>query len=90
MAGKPWHRGPWFKVRKVILARDRHTCQIKADGCTHKATHVDHIVSPIEGGPWWDEQNLRAACANCNLTRPNPALKVRPQNRRNVAPSKQW
>lgn len=67
---QPWHRWPWPKHRAEILHRDSYRCQIQAPGCTTHATHVDHIISPIDGGAWFDHRNLRAACAHCNLTRP--------------------
>lgn len=72
---KPWHRWP-KGLREHILARDSRWCrklgawvphcQIRGPGCTHRATHVDHVVSPLEGGSWFDPPNLRAACASCN------------------------
>lgn len=61
--------GKWPKVRLAVLARDGYLCQIKGPGCTTKATCVDHIVPPEDGGSWWDQSNLRAACFQCNNAR---------------------
>lgn len=59
----------WKKVRREILDRDGHTCQIRGRECTVEARHVDHIVPVHLGGSWYDHGNLRASCANCNLKR---------------------
>lgn len=56
----------WQKVRLLVLHRDRHLCQMRLDGCTVKATTVDHIVELMHGGPRLDPSNLRAACKHCN------------------------
>lgn len=66
---KPAYTGPWQTIRKKILERDAHLCQIAAPGCTGRATQVDHIVPVAKGGSWWDTSNLRAACARCNVAR---------------------
>ena len=65
----PAYRGPWATVRKQILARDAHTCQIRGPRCTTQANTVDHIIPVNSGGAWWDPDNLRATCRNCNLDR---------------------
>jgi hypothetical protein len=65
----PAYRGPWQTIRKQILTRDNHTCQIRGRRCTTTATHVDHIIPITAGGPWWDPDNLRASCPNCNIDR---------------------
>lgn len=69
MSRHPAYRGPWQTVRKRILERDNHTCQIRGPKCTTTATHVDHIIPTLKGGAWYDPDNLRAACKNCNLGR---------------------
>lgn len=65
----PAYRGAWPRVRKTILERDAHLCQIRSPKCTGHATHVDHIIPTTQGGAWWDPDNLRAACATCNYSR---------------------
>jgi len=66
---RPEYRGAWPRVRRAILERDGHLCQIRSPKCTGHATHVDHIIPTTQGGAWWDPTNLRAACQNCNLGR---------------------
>jgi hypothetical protein len=66
---RPEYRGAWPRIRRAILQRDNHLCQIGGRRCTIHATHVDHIIPVTQGGPWWDETNLRASCQNCNLGR---------------------
>jgi 5-methylcytosine-specific restriction endonuclease McrA len=62
-------RGNAFEpTRQRILTRDGHRCQIRLPGCTTHAEHVDHIVLLADGGDDSDD-NLRAACAWCNLRR---------------------
>ena len=55
----------WAKVRRRVLARDRHTCQL----CGSPATEVDHITPVAAGGAWYELSNLRAVCAPCNQAR---------------------
>jgi len=69
MARKPEYAGAWRRIRKQILERDNHTCQIQNTGCTTHATEVDHIIPTSQGGAWWDTNNLRASCRKCNNTR---------------------
>lgn len=59
----------WRKVRLVVLARDAGVCQIRSAKCTITATEVDHVISPLDGGAWYDTDNLRAACGPCNSSR---------------------
>jgi 5-methylcytosine-specific restriction endonuclease McrA len=84
----------WQTVRRTILERDRHTCQINGPGCRGKATQVDHIAPLSEGGARLDATNLRAACSTCNAGRQNrrnaqlaAALEHQPAN---AAPSRVW
>ena len=56
----------WDKLRKVILQRDRHLCQLcKAEGRVRAGTHVDHILAKANGGTD-DPANLRVVCASCH------------------------
>lgn len=64
---QPQYSGPWKRVRRVVLERDGHRCQIAGPNCTGHADQVDHIT-PVElGGAWFDLDNLRAACRRCNV-----------------------
>ena len=65
----PAYRGSWPRVRKAILERDGHQCQIRTNKCTGLATHVDHIIPINQGGQWWEPTNLRASCQTCNYSR---------------------
>jgi len=66
---KSEYSGPWKKVRLGVLERDGYLCQIRGPKCTINANHVDHIIPASQGGAWFDTDNLRAACAKCNLGR---------------------
>ena len=78
----------WRNARAAVLERDGWLCQIRAPGCTIRAEHVDHIVPRRLGGAGYDARNLRAACAKCNLGRPDP--KFRQVERPAVTPSREW
>ena len=58
----------WRTTRARVLQRDGHLCQIGGPHCTVDATHVDHVIPRSHGGGD-TESNLRAACAECNLSR---------------------
>ena len=68
MADHPYG-GPWPRIRRMILERDRHACKINGPRCKGAATTVDHIISWQSGGAWYDPDNLRAACTTCNYGR---------------------
>jgi 5-methylcytosine-specific restriction protein A len=57
----------WDKLRKRILARDKHLCQpcLRASRVT-PASQVDHITPKAKGGTD-DEGNLEAICAECHM-----------------------
>ena len=61
----------WRNLRRLILARDRGVCQLRLDGCTHRATQVDHVVSLLRHGSSRDPLNLQAACRSCNVAKRN-------------------
>lgn len=71
MRPRRYNDAAWRRVRKVVLARDDHTCQIKGANCTGVATQVDHIVPITRGGAYLDPANLRASCKRCNVSRAN-------------------
>jgi len=59
----------WPGVRRRVLARDMGVCQVRGPRCRGTATHCDHIIPWSQGGAWFDEANLRAACVSCNCGR---------------------
>jgi 5-methylcytosine-specific restriction endonuclease McrA len=75
----------WRAVRAEVFARAGGQCQIRLPGCTGRAEHVDHIVPRALGGPLWDLDNLRAACAHCNERR---RVRYRPAS--DAGPSREW
>lgn len=83
----PYHSGTWSRVRKLVLERDRHICQINGPRCKGEATTVDHIISWRHGGAWYDPANLRAACGTCNYGRPTV---VTVDTTTASAPSRDW
>lgn len=79
------YNGPWPAIRRTILERDGHTCQIRRPGCTVRATQVDHIVGLEQGGAPYDPRNLRASCRSCNVGKGNADRRSsRPR------PSREW
>jgi 5-methylcytosine-specific restriction protein A len=68
-AGSATARGydaAWRLVRRRVLDRDGHRCQIRLPGCEGSANTVDHITPLAHGGARLDEGNLRASCTRCN------------------------
>jgi 5-methylcytosine-specific restriction endonuclease McrA len=57
---------PWKRLRLAVLDRDLWLCQVRGPRCSKFATCVDHAISRADGGPMWDERNLRASCRTCN------------------------
>jgi len=64
----------WRQTRKAVLARDRHECQVKLEGCTKVAKHVDHITPVADGGSFFLHSNLRASCGHCNVSLRNQRI----------------
>lgn len=52
----------WPALRKRILQRDNHRCQIRGPSCLGTATDVDHV----QRGNNHDESNLQSACSPCH------------------------
>jgi 5-methylcytosine-specific restriction endonuclease McrA len=82
----------WRRVRLVVLERDGRLCQIRGPRCQLEATEVDHIVRPEDGGAWYDEVNLRAACGPCNHGRGGKIGAFRTNSRYMAGPrpSREW
>lgn len=58
-------RHEWYTIRRRILERDDHICQLKAYGCEGDALEVHHRVEQSEGGTD-DDDNLISLCAPCH------------------------
>lgn len=57
-------------LREYKKARDEQlaefpNCQIRAPGCTGRATEVSHIIGRARGGALADRKNMKSACHNC-------------------------
>ena len=59
----------WRKVRAAVLKRDGYRCRY----CGAEATTVDH-VRPVVSGGTDREDNLVAACAECNRAKGDKTL----------------
>ena len=69
MSDKVYNSSAWQRIRRQILERDGYVCRINGPKCTYIATDCDHIVPMSQGGAAYDNRNLRASCAPCNLGR---------------------
>jgi len=56
----------WKQLRAQVLRRDRYRCQLREEGCTGRATQVDHIVNTAAGGAELDPDNCQSTCSHCN------------------------
>ncbi len=68
MAERIYNSKAWKTARGATLERDAFTCRV-TPGCHRKAVTADHIIPWSEGGAWYDLQNLRATCTQCNSGR---------------------
>lgn len=59
----------WKRTRLAVLERDGYRCRLNLQGCTSRATTVDHVVPLIRGGRPFDPSNLIAACRHCNTSK---------------------
>jgi 5-methylcytosine-specific restriction endonuclease McrA len=53
----------WRRARLACLQRAQWRCEVRLDGCTGRATEVDH-VNGAAADP--NHQHLRAACKSCH------------------------
>jgi 5-methylcytosine-specific restriction endonuclease McrA len=44
MSDRRYSTAPWQRLRKAVLARDGHVCQIQGPNSTYAATTCDHIL----------------------------------------------
>lgn len=63
----------WKRTRRRILRRDKNVCQLNLEGCTGKATTVDHLIPASRGGSD-DDDNLVSACWPCNCKKGTRSL----------------
>jgi len=52
----------WAALRRTILSRDGRICQLQYEGCSLRATEVDHI----RPGDDHSLTNLQAVCTACH------------------------
>ena len=69
-----WRVGPDadYVSRAYIIKRDGSRCHLCGKRCRDEEIHLDHLVPVSLGGPHTPE-NLRVACARCNLSKHNRA-----------------
>jgi hypothetical protein len=60
---EPWNTPAWRKLRRSIIARDKHQCQAACASTVHVTVH--HIIHRDEGGSD-DPANLITLCAACH------------------------
>jgi 5-methylcytosine-specific restriction endonuclease McrA len=67
MSDRRYSTGAWQRVRRTVLRRDGHVCQVQGPRCLGHASTVHHLV-PSSQAPdlFWAEENLVAACSRCN------------------------
>jgi 5-methylcytosine-specific restriction endonuclease McrA len=95
MAHPAYRTRRWQIVRRQVLERDGWRCQLcgepidtQAPPRSPRSATVDHIVSLLDGGAWYDLPNLRAAHHVCNSVRANTARAARPMVK--YQPPRRW
>ena len=81
----PYEDPRWKPIRRAVLARDGHQCQLHLPGCRHRADTVDHITDWRDGGSWFGAENLRTACRPCNAGQRNVRVAARARAQRDEA-----
>ena len=66
----------WKNLRRRIIQRDGNICS--SPGCTTDmtipyTTVVDHIISPLDGGDFWNSDNLQVLCWHHNIAKGHDA-----------------
>lgn len=87
MPKRPYDAPAWRKVRLFVLERDNYECRVRLPGCSEVATVADHIVPYLQGGAWYDPNNLRASCVGCNARRSRGVTSEDPTP---LPPSREW
>lgn len=54
----------WQEMRRRILLRDDHVCQMQLHGCTGRAVHVHHVTYERLGLEW--DEDLLSVCRECH------------------------
>lgn len=68
----------WSSLREIILKRDRYKC-LRCGSRDY--LEVDHKVAIVNGGNFFDRENLQTLCRKCHGTK--TGRDVRQKNRRN-------
>ena len=63
-------------VRHEIIARDRATCWICQRIVPDDQIHLDHVI-PLSKGGKHEPENVKVACASCNLWKGSRIVTVR-------------
>lgn len=58
------------ETRMNIFEKANYKCELKLEGCTKKATEIDHII-PVSKGGSNETYNLQASCLKCNRMKSN-------------------
>lgn len=61
-------------IRRLIIARDNSTCWICRRVLEDHEIHLDHVIPLIRGGRH-DPENVKVACAPCNLWKGDRIIK---------------
>lgn len=70
---KRYHSALWQKVTQVVRLRDNNLCQqckregqLTEVGLKPRDHAIDHITPVIQGGSFWDYNNLETLCVSCH------------------------
>lgn len=73
----------WYRLRWIILNRDRFTCQYCGRKAPDVILQVDHKISKVNGGSD-NEENLITSCIACNIGKNSESLGIPVTNMRPV------
>lgn len=69
----------WASLRRAVMQRDYYICQLAYDGCTWRATEVDHRIR----GDNHAMSNLQAVCSKCHATKTGREANAARRKRKN-------
>ena len=80
--GKNYHLNfSWSGLRLLILERDNYTCVL----CGSEGyLEVDHIVAIVNGGEYFDKENLRTLCEICHKKKTKADLITMKRNKKKL------
>lgn len=73
-ARRRYSLGRWQRLRLKVFERDGWRCQLCGKA---GRLECDHKINWRDGGAFWDEKNLQAACRGCHIKKTKAEAQAR-------------